>query len=326
MSAAPFNDPARSPASHQSPIQESCNVSKDGFSPRLNDQLPPEFEGARLIEKAEELDENSFPCDSFNMIYRTNWPRNGTRVMFTTFRAAFDFGKQLSSRFGFQLRVKTTGMNRRDGIIYKYICCKKQGLAEHGWKPKGGTRQRRRHSVRCNCRWGCRLIGMRIQENLDPEANVTDTDAGMVWWWEKNDREINHNHPLDFEGIPVRAARSPASPPSSIDRPVPSHDRFNAASRYRRWSENSISRHHEEYYPPAAIPNRRPTPSVSRMHPFMRITRPTASRPVGISTALSQPSSNMRRPIVLPKPWENRPIIPFPVDDQPIVLPPLRNL
>lgn len=91
------------------------------------------------------------------------------------------------------------------------MCCQRQGLAEHGWKPKDGVRKRHRTSVRCDCKWGCRLIGRRSQ------LPHTDIES-FVWVWDVPNQFHEHNHGPDLQTSPRKRSPTPGgalSPASS---------------------------------------------------------------------------------------------------------------
>jgi len=115
----------------------------------------------------------------FEELYLTS---NPSAPIFKTFEEAYAYGKHLGLQCGFHLRTKTTTVNQKEDVVTKFICCQRQGLAEHGWKPKNGIRQRHRMSVRCDCKWGCRLVGR---------------NRGSVWYWDEPVHGHQHNHPLD---------------------------------------------------------------------------------------------------------------------------------
>ena len=151
---------------------------------------------------------------------------------FTSFEQAIHYGKNLANIMGFQLRIKTTGVNSREGIVYKYVCCQRQGLAEHGWKPKDGVRLRQRDSVRCDCKWNCKLLGIKVDHepisNTEPAPPTPrDTDGDLLWIWRQSDddKEYEHNHIMDlsfkvYSGT-VRESRKAflASPKTSLASP-----------------------------------------------------------------------------------------------------------
>ena len=180
--------------------------------------------------------------------------RNDRAHSFTAFDTAYRFGKRVAKRFGFALRIKTTGLNKKDGIIYKYVCCQRQGqpdsvaasskcrpmevavateavaqVTEAGQQPQPPPppllRRRKRDSVRCDCRWGCKLIGVKTSAPSSlpmmpstasggrggdaggGDAAVAfrypvlrDTDTDLIWFWDRPEREYAHNHPVGNHG------------------------------------------------------------------------------------------------------------------------------
>ena len=199
--------------------RSALNVLAMASQQEYNPYFPLEFRQAPVIGSLSQLDAQSFPYDAFDNLYRSRWPASKpSQFVFSSFRLALQFGKRLAAaRFGFQIRVKTTGVNKREGIVYKYICCRRQGLAEHGWKPKDGTKQRKRHSVRCNCAWSAKLIGMKVYlpRTQGSWPSLTDTDPDMVWWWDESGHN-EHNHELDYDIVPF--VRSPFSSPDQQPR------------------------------------------------------------------------------------------------------------
>ena len=156
------------------------------------------------------LDLKDFP--DFERVYASC---NADTFTFATFDTAYLFGKRLATENGFQIRIKTTGFNRKEGIIYKYICCQKQGRPEHGWKPKdGAARKRKRDSVRCDCKWTCKLMGIKTSARPASAAEFTELherDTDLLWYYDRADKGHAHNHTME-SGVPANNARS-----SSID-------------------------------------------------------------------------------------------------------------
>lgn len=52
------------------------------------------------------------------LYYEPNEPQN---YVFTNYRTAITYSKQLANRLGFELRIKTTGVNMREGTVCK-VC------------------------------------------------------------------------------------------------------------------------------------------------------------------------------------------------------------
>ena len=110
---------------------------------------------------------------------------NPNAPTFASFKQAYNFGKTLAPQFGFHLRIKTTNLNTKDGVLYKYVCCQRQGLSiekspsstDEPVSPNGSPivsgladedRPKRRLSKatsRCDCRWSCRIIGMKMSDS-----------------------------------------------------------------------------------------------------------------------------------------------------------------
>ena len=149
---------------------------------------------------------------------------------FKTYHEAFLFGKRVAFQLGFQIRVKTTGYNHKEGIIYKYIACKRQGNPElRTNKNQGQTRSTAAlssasKSSRCGCRWNARLVGLRqpyADANVDLK-HVPDHAEGFSWYWCPGERFFEHNHPLgpaELESILIQqptAATSTSRRSSSI--------------------------------------------------------------------------------------------------------------
>ena len=143
--------------------------------------------------------------DRFSALYFS--PEKEFNYSFKTMEQAIQYAKRLANHIGFQLRIKTTGINARDGLVYKYVCCQRQGLAEHGWKPKHGHRQRQRDSVRCDCKWNCKLIGVRIEHSVEATVDgigprsPRDHDPDLMWVWKSADldKDFDHNHVMDLD-------------------------------------------------------------------------------------------------------------------------------
>jgi hypothetical protein len=153
-----------------------------------------------------------------------------SRYCFSSFEGAFRFGKRVVERLGFCIRIKTTGMNQNDGIIYKYVCCQRQGLPEN---------TRRRRSVRCLCQWGCKIFGQVVERTKSSKAHPCEEHArffhagsskkyqlqekptnggrarktcfkstSMVWTWDTSDVCMEHNHKLSTESESLSGASS----------------------------------------------------------------------------------------------------------------------
>lgn len=86
----------------------SCTVTRD-----MSDSIK--------LANLSDIDLSTITC--FDDILATN-SDSQTRYYFGNFRQAFKFGQMISQLYGFGVRVKTTGYNYKEGIIYKYICCK----------------------------------------------------------------------------------------------------------------------------------------------------------------------------------------------------------
>lgn len=170
---------------------------------------------ANIIDKNQLKDPKSFDisqfkAEKFSDLYVS---LNSDAPTFSSFKQAYNYGKIMAPKFGFYLRIKTTNTNLREGVLYKYMCCQRQGAAQDPFAASGFNllyqtsrdvhdyqrRAIKTATMRCDCRWGCRIIGVKMTEptNGHNYKGITDRDSDMVWYWDRSDREVPHNHSLD---------------------------------------------------------------------------------------------------------------------------------
>jgi len=148
---------------------------------------------------------------AFEDIYLENNPQT---LSFTQYETALQYGKRVARKFGYDLRIKTTGYNHKEGVVYKYIVCRSEGLPSKRFKATSASplmqqnshansvpRPERRCSKRTNCKWNSRLTGIR-RDPLDADAEnnnqlIHHSSDGLVWFWNRPDREYPHNHAPD---------------------------------------------------------------------------------------------------------------------------------
>ena len=158
------------------------------------------------------LDLSEYP--QFDGIYASG---NRKTHNFSTFDTAYSLGKRLAIERGFQIRINKTGFNRKEGIIYKYICCQKEGRSEASMKTKdGAARKRKRDSVRCDCKWTCKLVGLKTTTKAIGQlefSDVTEEDQDLLWYWDGPEKAHAHNHAMDtFNGFGASGAEKSDSP------------------------------------------------------------------------------------------------------------------
>jgi hypothetical protein len=94
------------------------------------------------------------------------------------------------------------------------------------------VRLRQRDSVRCDCKWNCKLLGVKINHEpvrtTDPQPPTPrDSDSDLLWIWKKadDDKEYEHNHVMDLsfkvssQQQPTRCKPSIVSPKTSLVTP-----------------------------------------------------------------------------------------------------------
>lgn len=162
--------------------------------------------------------------NEFESIYIHESVRHRDARVFFYFHDAYAYGKTIAQLLGFDVRIKTSSLNSKHGLVHKYCCCVREGAPLSHTVPES-ERVRNRESVRCGCPWMTKLVGVRLSQdeflrylaaagsNLAEELKQRQQRHpwdGCVWFWDRAVRSFPHNHDM-FDCMKPSPSMSPHS-------------------------------------------------------------------------------------------------------------------
>jgi hypothetical protein len=143
----------------------------------------------------------------FESLYLSS-PSNPLAYCFTDKNLAYNFGKKLARRLGFDIRIKTSSRNGKHGLVHKYLCCVREGAPLSQHVPEH-ERIRHRESVRCGCRWMAKIVGVLVhplelngyQTQLVQQQQQQQQAELIVWFWDQAPKTFDHNHDMQRSAL-----------------------------------------------------------------------------------------------------------------------------